>query len=89
VLTDSSGNWSASIVSAGCTAVPINVQALGVGADQTAANAVQTTLTSRTTTAVAGSATLPQNTTVVLGANITPNKKAAANTTIIVEAWCQ
>ena len=89
VTTDASGNFSQSISTAGCAAAPISVQAIAIGASQAAADAAQVTITSRTSALVAGSVTLPQSTTVVLGANITPNKKAAAGVVVMLDALCQ
>lgn len=62
---------------------------MAVGVDQTAANAVQTTVTSRTATAVAGSATLPQNPAIAVSFTAIPKKKAAAGVTVMVEAICK
>lgn len=83
--TDASGNFSQSISTAGCTAAPISVQAMAIGADQTAANAVQTTITSRTATAIAGSATQP---ITLLALGLT-NKKAPAGVVIMLDVLCQ
>jgi hypothetical protein len=88
--TDASGNFSQSISTAGCTAAPISVQAMAIGASQNATDAAQVTITSRTATTVAGSVTLPQSTTVlVLNVSVVPNKKAGAGVVVMLDAFCQ
>lgn len=82
--TDASGNWSASITSAGCSAAPISVQAMAIGASQAVADAAQVTVTSRTAAAVAGSVTQP---ITLLALGITA-RKAGAGTVVMIEAVC-
>lgn len=82
VTLDASGNFSANISSAGFTAPPVSVHLTGKGSTQTAAQSVNPFYTSKTATAIVGSATVP---VTLLALGLT-NAKAPAGTVIEVTA---
>ena len=85
-VTDSSGNWTADISKAGCTAAPLSVQPTAKAADQTAASTVWANVVSTTATTLTGSVTRPQ---AIVGLNVLPNVKIGAGTTVLLDVACQ
>lgn len=84
--TDTSGNWTADISKAGCTAPPISVQPTAQAVDQTAASTVWANVSGRTATNLTGSVTKP-NAITLLG--ILPNTKVGAGTVVLLDVACQ
>jgi hypothetical protein len=90
--TDASGNWSANIATAGCTAAPLSVQPQPVSSDQTAASTYWANVVTRTTTAITGSVTKPNNATMSIAGIATltfiPNVKAGAGVVVLLDVIC-
>jgi hypothetical protein len=84
--TDASGNFTASIASAGCTNAPLSIQPQAIAADQTPASTVWANISARTATTIAGSVTKP-NAITLLG--LLPNAKAGAGVVVLLDVLCQ
>lgn len=85
-VTSANGLWSASIVAAGCTVAPWNVQVQAQAIDQTAAGVRVANVSSATTTTIAGTVTQPA--TVSLLGVLSLSLFTSGSTTIWVEAFC-
>jgi hypothetical protein len=83
--TDSSGNWTVSIASAGFTAPP-RVFAQGIASSNAVLSAVNAITLAPTATVASGFCTVPTSTGVILGGTIVSAAKAPAGIKVDVLA---